>query len=115
MAGEFNTNGRLISAQHVDETAALIHNLAKRNDSGQSCSRAEEFQPWCKDKHCPDCNADYLNVDQLYEDALLGTVAHNVIGQVASEDDQNILSCHFGHVEFDKIDKTGLNPSKGNL
>ena len=101
-----------MAAQHVGETAALIHNLAKRNDSGQRCPRAEDFQPSCKDGPCPDCTADYLNVDQIYEEALLGTVGHNAIGQVPSEDELGNMTERFGHVEFDKIAKERFNSSK---
>ena len=113
MAGEFNTNGRLQNAQHGAETPALIHSIAKRNDSGQSCPRAEDFQPNCPDGPCPDCNGDYLNVDHLYDEALVGTVAHNVIGQIPNEEEEVNQTSNFGRAEFDKVDKSRFNASKG--
>ena len=113
VAGEFNTNGRLQNAQHGGENPTILHSIAKRNDSAQNCSRAEDFQPNCLDCKCPDCCGDFLNVDHLYDEALCGTVAHNVIGQIPNEDETNVSTQLFGQAEFDRVDKTRFNSTKG--
>ena len=113
VAGEFNTNGRLQNAQHGGENPTILHSIAKRNDSAQNCSRAEEFQPNCLDSKCPDCCGDFLNVDHLYDEALCGTVAHNVIGQIPNDDEVNVTTQLFGQAEFDRVDKTRFNATKG--
>ena len=115
MAGEFSTNARIQVAQFACETAAFIHNLAKRNDSGQNCPRAEENQPFCGDGYCPDCNCSYINVDQLHDESLLSTVAQNVIGQIPSEVEEENLTKNFGHAFFEKVDVKRFNASKGEF
>ena len=113
VAGEFNTNARCQYAHFGGETGALVHNVAKRNDSGQNCPRAEEFQPRCEDAKCPDCNYDYINVDVVQEETILAVVGHNVIGQIPSEKEDLNLTQNFGQAEFDDIDKNRFNTNKG--
>ena len=87
--------------------------MAKRNDSGQNCPRADDFQPFCLDLLCPDCTYDYINVDQVHDEYILAVVAHNVIGQIPSETETENLTQLFGHAEFANVDRTRFNPNQG--
>ena len=112
-AGEYNANARIQVAQFAEETAAWLHNVAKRNDSGQNCPRAKEGQPVCEDGLCPDCNSTYICVDQIHGEAILGVTAQNLINQIPSEVEEDNLTKNFGHAEYEKVDSKRFNPSRG--
>ena len=115
MAGEFNSNARVQVAQFAGETAAFVHNLARRNDSAQNCPRAEDFQTCCLDGKCPDCTLCFINVDQIHDEYICAVVGHNVINQIASETEEANLTQNYGHAEFDKIDKKRFASNKGEF
>ena len=115
VAGEYNTNARVQVAQFGKETAAFLHNVAKRNDSGQNCPRAEENQPVCMDGYCPDCNCTYLCVDQIHDENILAVTAHNVIGQIPSQTEEDNLTKNFGHAEYEQIDAKRFNSTRGEI
>ena len=115
MCGEYSTNARIQIAQFGSEPAAFIHNLAKRNDSGQNCPRAEENQPVCLDGRCPDCNYTYLCVDQIHDESILAVTGHNLIGQIPSQTEEANLTVNFGHAEFEQIDTQRFNSTRGEI
>ena len=115
VSGEYNLNARVQVAQFGGENAAFIHNLAKRNDSGQNCPRAEEFQLCCLDGFCPDCNGSYINVDQLHDETICAVVAQNVINQIPSLTEEDNLTKLFGHAVYEQVDSKRFNSSRGTF
>ena len=106
-------NARIQSAQFGCEVPAVLHFIARRNDSSQNCPRVDLFQVCCKDANCHDCVADFLYADQIYEENILGVVAQNVINQLPSKREEEILTQEFGQAAYEQIDQVRSGPGKG--
>ena len=89
--------------------------LSKRNESAQRCPRVEDFQVSCTDFGCQDCPDDFICLDNLHDEAIIGTAAQNVINQLPSPNELVNLTQNFGQTRFEDIDRARLGSGESEL
>ena len=99
----------------MNHKLCLKFSKSKRNESAQRCPRVEDFQVCCTDFGCQDCLDDSICLDNLHDEAIIGTAAQNVINQLPSANELLNLTRNFGHTRYEDIDRTRIGFGESKL